>query len=77
MYCAPDHLVPMFVLYIDVYVIDQMCYEYEANQTTNCGISLGLIMSKTPVNNGCITIVAYTLQQHTPGCADNGYHKFQ
>ena len=70
LYYAPDHLVPIFVLYIEV--IDKTWCEYEPNQATNYALNSGLIMSKTPVNNSCIKIVAYTHQHQTTGCVDNG-----
>ena len=40
LYCAPDHLVPIFVLYIDVYVnvTDKPWCEYELNQTTDYAV---------------------------------------
>ena len=42
----------MFVLYIKVYVINKTWCEYEPNQTADYAANPGLIMNKTPVNNG-------------------------
>ena len=58
--CTPDKLVMIVVLYIEVYVIDKTWSEYEPNQTTDYVVNLGLIMTKTIVNNGCFSIVTYT-----------------
>ena len=45
--CAPDH-----VVYIEVYVIDKPCCEYEPNKTTDYAVNPKLITNnKTPVNN--------------------------
>ena len=65
LYCAPDYLVPTFVLYIEVYVIYKTCGEYEPNQTADYVVNPGLIKSKTPVSNGHFNIVSYTQQQQT------------
>ena len=48
---APDHVVPMFVQYTEIYVIDKTCCECEPHQTTDYAVNPCLIMSKTPVNN--------------------------
>ena len=57
--CASDHVVLIFVFYVEVYVIDKTWCEYEPNKTTDNhnAVNPGLITSKTPVNNGCIKIV--------------------
>ena len=46
-YCALKHLVPIFVLYIEVYVIDKTCCKYKPNQTTVYAVILWLITNKT------------------------------
>ena len=74
LYCAPDHLVLICVLHIEVCVIDKMLCEYEPNQATDYAINVGLIMSKTPVNNACIKLIVvdYMYQQQPTGHVANG-----
>ena len=67
----------IFVLYIEVYIINKTLCEYEPNQTTDYAVNPGLIMSKTPVDNGCFNLVVCMKQQQTTGRVDNGYCQFQ
>ena len=53
-----------------------MWCEYELNQTTNYAINPGLITSNTPLKNGCIKIVADTLQQQSTDLVDNDCCQF-
>ena len=41
-------------------IIDFINDIYIKNQTADYAVNLGLIKSKTPVNNGCFNIVSYT-----------------
>ena len=41
------------------------------NQMADYAVNSGLIIIKTPVNNGCFNIVAYTEQQQNICCVDN------
>ena len=72
-----EHLVPICVVYINVYGIYKTWCEYEPNQTTDYAVNLGLIMSKIRFNNGCFNILAYTEQQQTTGHVDNDCRQFQ
>ena len=48
LYCTPEHFVLIFVLYVEVYVIDKTRCEYEPNETMDYAVNPGLIMRKTP-----------------------------
>ena len=74
--CAPDQLVPSFVQYTEVYVIDKTWCEYEPNQTSDYAANWELITSKTPVNSDCFNIMTYSEQQQTTGHVDKDCHQF-
>ena len=57
---CPSPFVPIVMLYINVYVIDKQWCEHEPNQTADYAVNPELIMSQTPLTNGCIRLVAYT-----------------
>ena len=42
---APDHLVPKFILYIEVYIIDKMCGD-ESSQAMDYAVNPGLMSFK-------------------------------
>ena len=67
----------MVCIVYKVNIKDEAWCEYEPNQTADCAVNQGFITSKTPVNNGCYNIAAYTEQQHTTGHVDNGCQIFQ
>ena len=46
-YCAPEHLILICVLYVEVYIIGKAWCEYDSNQITDYAVNLELIMSKT------------------------------
>ena len=49
----------------------------ELNHTADYAVNPGLMTSKTPVNNGCFNIVAYTEPQQTIGPVANGCRQFR
>ena len=73
---AQGHVITIVVLYskFKVYVMDKTWCEYEPNQTAEYAVNRGLITSKTPVNNGCFIIVAYTELQQAIGPVEGLAH---
>ena len=55
LYCTPEYLVLILVLYIKVYIADMIWCKYEPNQNTDYDVNPGFIMSKAHAIKAVLT----------------------